>query len=244
VNKDLKRCLLGGVYLAAGIVLMAGVAGVFLLDVHFYTGGGFFGEDSLTEKTQAALLFLSAILFTCGAWLKKERFLPGMLLTAMALLGGVRELDYLFDKVVHGFWKLPTAIIVLWALVMVWRRRKEIFRSFAGEVVRPYWGILCAGFCCVAVFSRLFGMRMNWEKMLEVYWEKVSGSVYDSMAAGGITGSHEGWEQSIGYDWRSMTRSIRRFAEEGTELAGYALLFLAAIGFFVSCLNERREGEE
>jgi len=74
--------------------------------------------------------------------------------------------------------------------------------------VQSYWGTLCSGFGMVFVFSRLFGMRRNWEAILSS-------------------------EMSI-----TTIRSVRRLAEEGTELAGYALIFVAAAGFLFSCHEE------
>ncbi len=186
-------------------------AAVFLLDVHRGEAGRvLFNEQSWTENAQVVLLLLSGIAFALGGHLNRDRRIPACLLTGMAALACVRELDWVFDRIVHGFWKAPAAVVVIVAVASVWKTRKLLFSQFAREVGMTYWGTLCSGFSLVFVFSRFFGMRRNWEAML---------------------GSQLSMES---------IRSVRRLAEEGTELAGYSLIFLAAIGFLFSCVQEWR----
>ena len=209
MKKSVKTCLLAGAHLFACCLLFLLAAGIFLLDAHSQEPGKRFNERSWTQYSQVVFLVLSGLCFAYGAYVNRARFVPAVLLTGMAALGAVRELDYDFDRVVHGFWKVPAAVVVAVALACVWKRRHTLFDAFAHEVKKTYWGVLCAGFGIVFVFSRLFGMRRNWEALL---------------------------------DGRGpLTTNIRRLAEEGTELAGYALIFLAAAGFLLSCLRERRE---
>lgn len=187
------------------------VAVIFLFDVHRGEAGSVhFNEQSWTEYAQGILLILAGAAFALGGHLNRDRRIPACLLTGMAALACVRELDWVFDRVVHGFWRVPAAVVIAVAVASVWKTRKLLFGEFAREVGLAYWGTLCSGFSLVFVFSRLFGMRRNWEAML---------------------GSQLPMES---------IRSVRRLAEEGTELAGYALIFLAAIGFLFSCFQEWR----
>lgn len=209
MKKSVKTCLQAGVHLFACCLLMVLAAGIFLLDVHSTPEAGkYFSESSYTEGSQVVVLVLSGLFFALGAYLNRARYVPAALLTGMALLGAVRELDGYFDRFRHGFWKVPAAVVVLVALASIWKRRKTLFDAFAHEVKRTYWGTLCAGFSLVFIFSRLFGMRHNWETL---------------MGQG------------------PTTINIRRLAEEGTELAGYMLILVAATGFLISCLTERRQ---
>ena len=209
MKKSVRVCLLAGAHLFACGLLFLLAAGIFLLDAHTQEPGKCFNERSWTQYSQVVFLVLSGLCFAYGAYVNRARFVPAALLTGMAMLGAVRELDYDFDRVVHGFWKVPAAVVAAVTLGCVWKRRHTLFDAFAHEVKMAYWGVLCAGFGMVFIFSRLFGMRRNWETLL---------------------------------DRGPLTTNVRRLAEEGTELAGYTLIFLAAAGFLLSCLKERREG--
>jgi hypothetical protein len=211
MTQSLSICLRAGFRLLVLCAVLGGVAGVFLLDVHGYnTTQDLFSEQSWTENTQVVLLFLSAVAFAVGGRLNRERHIPARLLTGMAALAFVRELDWVLDKVWHGFWVVPATVVVIAAVASVWPRRKTLFDAFAREVTQPYWGTLCSGFGIVFIFSRLFGMRRNWEALLS------------SQVA------------------QPIVRSVRRLAEEGVELAGYALIFVAAVGFLISCYQDRK----
>ena len=207
--KSFDLCLQAGFRLLFHCVVFGLVAGLFLIDVHHgEIGGVLFSEQSWTEYAQLVLLLLTAIAFGVGGRLQRARHIPAYLLAAVALLAAVREMDWVVDRIAHGFWKVPTAGIVLVMVAYLWKQRSALFDAFAREVVQSYWGTLCSGFGMVFVFSRLFGMRRNWEAMLSS-------------------------EMSI-----TTIRSVRRLAEEGTELAGYALIFVAAAGFLFSCHEE------
>jgi hypothetical protein len=205
-------CLRAGFRLLFLCAVLGGVAGVFLLDVHGYnTTQDLFSDQSWTETAQIALLFLSGAAFLSGGRLNRARYLPACLLMGLAAMAFVRELDWVLDKVWHGFWVVPATLVMITVVRGVWPRRKLFFDAFAREVTQPYWGTLCGGFGMVFIFSRIFGMRRNWEALL-------SGQLA----------------------FKSV-RSVRRLAEEGTELAGYALIFVAAIGFLISCYQDRKQ---
>jgi hypothetical protein len=211
MTQSFDVCLRAGFRLLFLCAVLGGIATVFLFDVRGYkTNGDLFSDQSWTESTQVALLFLSGAAFTVGGRLNRERRIPACLLTGMAALAFVRELDWVLDKVWHGLWVAPATVVVIAAVACVWSRRKTLFDAFAREVTQPYWGTLCSGFGLVFIFSRIFGMRRNWEAVLS-----------SQMAL-------------------TSVRSVRRLAEEGTELAGYALIFLAAIGFLISCHQESK----
>jgi hypothetical protein len=202
-------CLRAGFRLLFLCAVLGAAAGLFLLDVHGYkTTHDFFSDQSWTETAQVALLFLSGAAFVAGGRLNRARYLPACLLMGPAAMAFVRELDWVFDKVWHGFWVVPATLVLIAVACAVWPRRKTFFDAFAREVTLPYWGVLCGGFGLVFIFSRLFGMRRNWMALL--------GSQLDY----------------------ASVRNVRRLAEEGTELAGYALIFVASVFFLISCYQD------
>lgn len=212
MSKPISVCLRAGVELLLYCAMFGVAVTVFLFDVHHGKPGQIIcSEQSLTEYAQVGLLVLSGVAFAVGGYVSHKRSLPAGLLAGMAALATVREFDWLFDRVAHGFWKVPALLVVVVAIARVWKKRKTLFTAFAYEVRLPYWGTLCSGFSLVFIFSRLFGMRRNWEAMLGEQLAKES------------------------------VRSVRRLAEEGVELAGYTLIFLAAVGFLLSCLHDWRQ---
>jgi len=215
MTQSFRICLAAGRRLLFFCVVFGLVAGIFLFDVHRGKAGRvLFTEQSWTQNAQVALLLLSGLLFAIGGYLNRDRLIPALLLTAMAVMASIRELDWVLDRITHGCWKAPVTVIAVAVTVWVWRRRSTLFDAFAREVPLAYWGTLCSGFSLVFIFSRLFGMRRNWEAML------CSQLPIESI------------------------RSVRRLAEEGTELAGYALIFIAATGFLESCMQERRSSPQ
>jgi hypothetical protein len=86
---------------------------------------------------------------------------------------------------------------------LVFKKKKQIWENLEEFFTTPAFGTFIAGFLSVFVFSRLFGTKKVWQALFEV--DQLEG----------------------------MQRWVKNAVEEGTELFGYTLLFIAAIEFFV-----------
>lgn len=162
-----------------------------------------FGEGSSTEWMQQMYLLLTSLFFIVAGVRSKSHKAISYLMGGGALVALVRELDVYLDKVYHGAW-FPLAMLVLAsALFLVYRQKKQIWENLEEFFTTTSFGTFIAGFLSVFVFSRLFGTKKVWRALFEV--EKLE----------------------------PMQRWVKNAVEEGSELFGYTLLFIAAIEFFV-----------
>lgn len=128
-------------------------------------------ELSVTEITQETLIFLSAIL----CWLKAWRCVCSR--GFFVLLGGffacmfIRELDFLFDMIHHGFWIYPVILITVVCSIYAWVCRDTILLPLAQYVSGKPFVYVSLGLIIVFIFSRIFGSG-------ELFWVRVMGPDY------------------------------------------------------------------
>lgn len=162
-----------------------------------------FGEGSLTEYMQEAYLLLTSLVFLFAGLRSKSHKAISYLMSGGALVAFIREMDVYFDQIYHGAWLPFAVVILLFTLFLVFRNKKQIGENLEEFFTTPAFGTFIAGFLSVFVFSRLFGTKKVWMALFEV--DKLEG----------------------------MQRWVKNAVEEGTELFGYTLLFIAAVEFFV-----------
>lgn len=116
------------------------------------------GETSLTEFVQEIMLLLSSSIFFYGAWRHPDK--RGFLLLASGLFLSmfIRELDYLFDRITHGFWVYPASLTALTCILVArFFCRGTTLQPLARFInTRPYLFILI-GLITLLAFSRTFG---------------------------------------------------------------------------------------
>lgn len=195
MNSDLKIFLRA----CAEFLIVAGITGFVCLlpyiDINILHNG--ISEFSLVELVQELFLLSSALLFFRGA--RKRPEVRGGLI----LVGGflfcmfIRELDVLFDLISHGSWFwfaiAATLICVSYAVI----HPRTTLRGLVDVVSWRGYAMLLAGLMCVLIVSRVFGMQVLWEHILQ-----------------------EGY-----------LRIVKNAVEEGTELFGYTLIFIASLGY-------------
>jgi len=89
------------------------------------------------------------------------------------------------------------------AVFLVCRQKKQIVDNLEEYFSIPSFGVFTAGLLSVLVFSRLFGTKNVWRALFDV--------------------------ETL----EPMQRWVKNAVQEGSELFGYALLFIAAVEFFV-----------
>lgn len=162
-----------------------------------------FGESSYTELMQEFYLLLTSLVFFVVGIRNQQYKAISYLMSGGAMVALIRELDVYFDQIYHGAWFPFALVVLLLALYMVYRQRNQIFENLEDFFSTPAFGTFIAGFLGVFVFSRLFGTKKLWMALFEV--------------------------QSL----EPMQRWVKNAVEEGSELFGYTLLFIAAIEFLV-----------
>ena len=128
-------------------------------------------ELSVTEITQETLIFLSAVL----CWLKAWRCACSR--GFFVLAGGffaclfIRELDFLFAIIHHGFWIYPAVLTTIVCLIYAWVYRDTILLPMAAYASRKPFVYVSIGLIIALIVSRIFGSG-------ELFWIRVMGSDY------------------------------------------------------------------
>lgn len=130
-------------------------------------------ECSVTETTQEALILFSAVLFWHEAWRRPQS--RGFLV----LVGGlfacmfIRELDFAFDVIQHGFWLYPAILTAIASMACAVLYRKTLLPSMAGYFNSRSCIYISIGLLIVIVFSRLFASG-------QFLWSDIMGADYRS----------------------------------------------------------------
>lgn len=120
------------------------------------------GEQSVTEWTQELLLLASALMFLALAWRQPAQ--RGFAILVAGFFGTmfIRELDGVFDRIVHGFWVYPAALWALAALVLAARFRQGLLATMARAAQNHSFVYIQLGLAIVLSFSRVFGTTALW----------------------------------------------------------------------------------
>ncbi len=158
-------------------------------------------ETGVTEISQELILLCSTIVMYVMAFkLNDQRgflFLVAGLLACMFL----RELDYLFDHIQHGFWKYPVTVMILVSFTLAAIFRKTVVPAMA-DATRSYpFAYILAGLAIVLFFSRIFGTGSLWSAILD------SGAGVQAPAL------------------------VKNSVQEGLELLGYVVIFYGSVLF-------------
>lgn len=147
------------------------------LDLHVFNNN--LSEISLTEITQELTLFVIVFIHFYLA-IKHDLFrYCNILVSGFFLAMLVRELDALFDLIAHGCWvwfALAVAITAIVGPVVKWRTTLTQLEQYTRT---PYYGIMISGLVAILIFSRLFGMSMLWNVVLQEGYLRVVKNVVE-----------------------------------------------------------------
>jgi hypothetical protein len=194
--KRIKQAALMFLLLVLGM-LWAPVA--VLLDVVVLKHG--MPEHGVTEISQELSLFIAAVLMYVMAFKRSEQrgflFLVAGLFLSMLL----RELDYLFDHIQHGFWKYPVLAVVLLSFSLAAIFRSSVVTAMADATRSFPFAYILAGLAIVLFFSRIFGTGSLW------------GAILDTGAG------------------TQAPALVKNSVQEGLELLGYVLILYGTVMF-------------
>lgn len=180
-------------------------------DAGIIIDNGKFGEGSQTEWMQQTYLLLTSLIFIVAGVRSRNHQAISYLFGGGALVALIREFDVYFDKIYHGAWFPFAMFVLLLSIYMVYRKRQQIWENLEEFFTTTAFGTFIAGFLAVFVFSRLFGTKKVWRALFDV--EKLD----------------------------LVQRWVKNAVEEGSELFGYTLLFIAAIEFYVYVSRKVKE---
>lgn len=158
---------IGEFLLLALLTLLAPAA----IGIDIFLLGNSLDDASVTEFTQEGLLLASALVFWLHAW--KIPAARGFLVLVAGFFSCmlIREFDYLFDLIWHGFWQWPAAAIAAVSIGYARLRcRGTVLQPMADFIgSRPYIHLV-TGLVIVIVFSRVFGSgNLFWEPIIADY---------------------------------------------------------------------------
>ncbi|MDB2687221.1 hypothetical protein N9Y42_08405 [Mariniblastus sp.] len=179
-------------------------------DAGIIADGMKFGENSGTELMQQSLLLMTSFTFFIVGFTSQSHKAIGALFGAGFMVLMYRELDAHLDEMFHGAWFFFAILIAGVMVALVIRQKKQIWENLDEFYSTYAFGIFLSGLMSVLVFSRIFGAKTVWRALFDV--EKLE----------------------------TKQRWAKNAVEEGSELFGYSLLFIAAVEFLVHVVQQRR----
>ena len=155
-----KRCQTALFVLAIGIIANS------VLRIDFVLLNGNVGEISVTEMLQQLLLIVSSGSFVYLARKRNEVKNAAVLISAFFAVLFIREMDFWFDKIAHGAWVFPAALVAGSAIFYAVKNGKRTIDQLALILASPHMDLLVTGVMLLLVFSRLFGMGSFWHNVM------------------------------------------------------------------------------
>lgn len=182
-------------------LLLAAVPLVVYLDTSVI--GQEMSEESLTELLHNFGAFVAMVCFYRGAQTHpdKRAFLV-MGGTLFAILS-IRELDFLFDYIVHGFWLYPALAVLALGIVIALRNKGTLIAPMLQYLTGREATFVYLGFALLIIFTRLFGTGDLWEGVMkESYQPSVKAAIQEGLellsymliAYGSVTSFRAGFE--------------------------------------------------
>lgn len=145
-------------------LLSAGVISIINIDFFFLENN--LSERSLTELFQQLLLLASTAIFIWSAAKVEESRTLFVLVAGFFGCMFLRELDYYFDMIVHGFWFYPTILLASSVITYSIKNNKHLLNSVRSfSQTNAYFNIL-VGLVIIMIFSRLFGSGTLWKEVM------------------------------------------------------------------------------
>jgi hypothetical protein len=125
------------------------------------------GEVSLTECVQQILLGITVIAFYRIRSQRQDLRHSALLIAGFFLVLFIRELDFLFDKIAHGFWVYPALAVTCAAIIFAISGKQQTWYSFGTICRAPNMRLLVMSLMLLLVFSRLFGEANFWKLVMQ-----------------------------------------------------------------------------
>ena len=152
-------------------LLSAGV--ITIINVDFFVLENNLSERSLTELSQQLLLLCSVGIFIWSARKVEESRTLFVLIAGFFGCMFLRELDYYFDMIVHGFWFYPTILLASLVITYAVMHRSYLVSSVKEfSQTNAYFNILM-GLVVIMIFSRLFGSGTLWKEVMNEDYQHI-----------------------------------------------------------------------
>jgi len=146
-------------------VLLAAVPLVVYLDTSVIGDG--MSEQSLTELLHNVCALIAAICFYHGARHHPDKRAFLVLAGTLFAVISIRELDFLFDYIVQGFWLYPALAVLALGVVLARRSPGTFIVPMLAYLTGREATFVYLGFALLIVFTRLFGTGDLWEGIMK-----------------------------------------------------------------------------
>ncbi|CAM3545311.1 hypothetical protein VA7868_03046 [Vibrio aerogenes CECT 7868] len=130
-------------------------------------GDHLIGEVSMTECVQQILLGITIVAFYRVKLFRPELRHGAILIAGFFMVLFIRELDFLFDAITHGFWIYPALLVTFAAIVYACSGKKQAWYSLGSICHAPNMRLLVASLMVLLVFSRLMGEASFWKAIMQ-----------------------------------------------------------------------------
>ncbi|WP_051202030.1 hypothetical protein [Ferrimonas senticii] len=125
-------------------------------------------ETSITELGQLSLLALICARLLYIAKSDRNIRQAATLMTAFFMVCAIRELDFLFDKLLHGSWIYPALVVTGLGILLSARPKGLVLKQLADILGSKAGALLMLSMAMLLVFSRLWGMGDFWTEVMGV----------------------------------------------------------------------------
>ncbi|SHO59020.1 hypothetical protein [Vibrio quintilis] len=124
-------------------------------------------EVSMTECVQQILLGITIVAFYRIKFHRPELRHSAILIAGFFTVLFIRELDFLFDEISHGFWVYPALLVTIAAVLYAVSGRQQAWFSLGSICSAPNMRLLIASLMILLVFSRLMGEASFWKLVMQ-----------------------------------------------------------------------------
>lgn len=193
-------------------VFAAAILLMFTLEARYNHGPDLYGEESWTEIAQYSILALSTLLLILSCRKNSSDSVIATLMAGMTTIAMIRECDALFDIDIFDGAWQTAAAIAALCTFALVYRKKD-------QLVP---GII------LFIKRPSFGYFVCGFIIVFVYSR--------------LFGRYGLWLDIMGMGPGLAVRAVKNAAEEGTELFGYSVLFIACVEFFLESLSKKKDG--
>lgn len=135
------------------------------VDVNILKNG--LSETSFTEVVQESILFIIVLIHLVRARRDGAMRQCNVLIAGFFLAMLILELDAVFDLIRHGSWVWFALFVSVASILYAVRDPARVARQLIAYTSTPSYGVMVSGLLTILIFSRLFGMSMLWQSILQ-----------------------------------------------------------------------------
>ncbi len=142
-----------------------------LIGIEFSFFDTMLSEYGLVEIAQELIVCFIVVQFLRVH--KKSNSKISLVLALFFIVVLLRELDFLFDLIIHGFWFYPCALIGLMMARIFYKEIESIKKELDAGLAHIHAPIFILGLAILLVLSRIFGTGTFWEMILAEHYQRI-----------------------------------------------------------------------